>query len=64
LGLIDCGLVVDFEMEPARDELTDDDEVRMGRDVDEDCVVCCGEVELAMRTDPAMICSRIQDLEE
>lgn len=51
--VIDCGLLVDFEMEPARDELTDDDEVRRGRDCDCDCVVCCGEVELAMRTGPS-----------
>lgn len=55
LVLIDCGLPVDLEMEPVRDELTDDDAVRSGRDCD-----CCGEVELAMRNGPenqSMRCS-------
>lgn len=47
LVLIDCGLPVDLEMEPVRDELTDDDAVRSGRDCD-----CCGVVELAMRSGP------------
>lgn len=40
-----CALLVEVDMEPARDELTDDDGVRSGRDCD-----CCGEVEWAMIT--------------